>query len=119
KTSTFYTMPLRTSLFFYVSVACGVAAVLVITLLTRLGRRASGARRALLLRAIVVLLSAELLVNFIVPSFYLLSSLPIAKADPYQGAPYIDFLRARNSDYSRVFARELLLYPNWSSAFGL
>src|SRR5207253_8460397 len=51
------------------------------------------------------------LANFIVPSFYVLSSLPVAKADPYKGAPYIDFLRDRNTDYSRVFARELLLYP--------
>src|SRR5262249_27427613 len=37
----------------------------------------------------------------------------------YAGAPYIDFLRARNKDQSRVFAREWVLYPNWAGAFGL
>src|SRR5205807_3123678 len=56
---------------------------------------------------------------FIVPCFYLLGPLPPARADPYAGAPYIDFIRGQNTDYSRVFARESFLYPNWSSAFGL
>jgi hypothetical protein len=119
KTSVFFSVPVKTSLFFYVSVACGVAAVLAIVVLATFARRATEAVRPRLLRAVTVLLALELLINFIVPSFYLLSTLPLAKADPYKGAPYIDFIRANNADYSRVFAREMLLYPNWSSVFGL
>ena len=38
---------------------------------------------------------------------------------PYRRAPYIDFIRAANTDHSRIFARNGVLFPNWSSAFGL
>lgn len=119
KNSSFLSMALRTSLFFYASVVCGIAAVLVITTLAAFTERASDTARPRLLSAVTILLALELLLTFLVPSFYVLSSLPTAKADPYKGAPYIDFIRAHNTDYSRVFAREFLLYPNWSSVFGL
>src|SRR6185503_4305280 len=72
-----------------------------------------------LLRVTLAMLSFELLFSFIVPSFYVLGSLPPLKADPYNGAPYIDFIRAANTDHSRVFGRERMLYPNWSAAFQL
>jgi hypothetical protein len=68
----------------------------------------------------VGLLSAELFCNFILPNFYLSNALaPSDKFNPYQGAPYINFLRSRNPEGYRVFGRDKILYPNWSGAFGL
>jgi hypothetical protein len=69
--------------------------------------------------AFVGAVSLELFLNFLAPSFYLFSSLPSVKANPYNGAPYIQFIRARNSDHSRVFGREGVLYPNWAGVFQL
>ena len=68
----------------------------------------------------VGLLSAELFCNFILPNFYLFNALPPSdKFNPYNGAPYIDFLRSTNVESYRVFGRDRILYPNWSGAFGL
>lgn len=119
KTVVFLWFGVKVSLFYYVSIVCGVALVIVLAVLVLYAQRASGERRTILLRGTVVLLSLELLLTFLVPSFYLLSSLPPVSADPYKGAPYIDFIRANNTDHSRIFAREAILYANWSSAFGL
>ena len=119
KSSLFHSLAVKTSLFYYVSVACGVGLLLVLFALLVLAESASDLRRPHLLRGIFVLTSLELLFNFLIPGFYILSSLPRAKADPYAGAPYIDFIRAKNTDHSRVFGRELMLYPNWSAAFGV
>jgi hypothetical protein len=109
----------RYPVFFYLSIACGIALAVTAAALCWIAQRRSDWLRSVALNAIVGLLAAELLCNFLMPSFYLLTTLPPNKADPYAGAPYIDFIRARNADYSRVFARESFLYPNWSSAFGL
>ena len=68
---------------------------------------------------LIGLLVAELSFNFVVPSFYALTSLPSAKRTAYSGAPYIDFLRARSGDHYRVFARDGVLYPNWAGVFEL
>jgi hypothetical protein len=51
--------------------------------------------------------------------YYRFYELPRNSRNPYEGAPYVGFLKQRSSDYYRVFAREAYLYPNWSSAFGL
>ncbi|HOV80010.1 MAG TPA: YfhO family protein, partial [Bacillota bacterium] len=64
-------------------------------------------------------LSAELFSNFIIPSFYSLNKLPDQNADPYAGAPYIEFLQENNTGNFRVFGRENVLYPNWAGVFGL
>lgn len=69
--------------------------------------------------ALLGLLSIELSFNFIVPSFYLFSSLPPARINPYAGAPYLDFLKQRNVNGDRLFAREGFLHPNWSGVYGL
>ena len=70
--------------------------------------------------SLVGLLSAELFSNFIVPNWYLLNTLPPAAAyNPYDGAPYIRFLRSTNTDRYRVFGRDGILFPNWSGVFGL
>ena len=97
----------------------GVGLLVGIVLSIFLMQRASAAWHLWLARGFVGLLSLELLANFILPCFYLIGSFPPARADPYAGAPYIGFVRGLNTDHSRIFARESLLYPNWSSAFGL
>ena len=95
----------------------GLLIVIVLSIVLASPGRSNGVRG--LLRGFVGLLSLELLANFILPCFYLIGSFPPARADPYAGAPYIGFIRGLNTDHSRIFARESLLYPNWSSAFGL
>src|SRR5438552_3931733 len=117
--STFHGVGGTVSLFYFVSVGCAVVLLLVVAALCCFAQRTAERTRAQLLRGTIVLLSLELLFNFIVPAFYLLSSLAPAQSDPYKGAPYIDFIRALNTDQSRIFARDAILYPNWSSAFGL
>jgi Bacterial membrane protein YfhO len=119
KVTSFQGMAAKVSLFFYLSIACGVTLLIVIAVVAWFTQRASDSIRPRLLYGAVVLLCLELLFNFIVPSFYLLSSLAPLKADPYKGAPYIEFIRAQNKDHSRIFARHNFLFPNWSSAFGL
>lgn len=119
KTTIFRSMNVQVSLFYYVSILCGVALLLVVTALVLYTERASDRMRPRLLRGAVALLSLELLFSFIIPSFYVLGSLAPLKADPYKGAPYIDFIRAANTDYSRIFGRGQMLYPNWSGAFQL
>ena len=106
-------------LFYFLSMALGAGLVITLVLGVALIRRSKSMWHLRLARAFVGLLSVELLINFILPCFYLIGSFPPAKADPYAGAPYIGFIRGVNADYSRVFAREGFLYPNWSSAFGL
>jgi hypothetical protein len=115
----FFAFNVKVSLFYYVSIVCGAGLLLLLLVLVLATQRASPHARPLLLRAMVVLLSLEMLLTFIIPSFYLLGSLPPAKANPYKGAPYIDFIHANNADHSRIFGREAVLYANWSSAFGL
>jgi hypothetical protein len=106
-------------LFYFVSMGLGAGFVIALVLGTALMQRSGSIWRLRLARAFVGLLSVELLVNFILPCFYLIGSFPPAKADPYAGAPYIGFIRGLNTDYARVFAREGFLYPNWSPVFGL
>ena len=68
----------------------------------------------------VAFLIVELSCNFIVPNFYVFNTLPPSnKFNPYDGAPYLNFLRSRNPDGYRVFGRGGILYPNWSGAFAL
>jgi hypothetical protein len=108
-----------TKVFYFVSIALGLALVTGIVLPILLFDRASPIRHLWLARGLTGLLTLELLCTFILPVFYLMGSFPPARADPYSGAPYIGFIRGLNSDHSRIFAREDLLYPNWSSAFEL
>jgi hypothetical protein len=105
--------------FYFSSVALGLGLLFVTVSLTWLVQRASFEQRPWLLRGFAGLLSLELLATFILPAFYLMTSLPPLRADPYAGAPYIGFIQGRNADYSRIFAREDFLYPNWSAVFKL
>jgi hypothetical protein len=64
-------------------------------------------------------LSLELFLNFLAPSFYMFNTLPSRDWNPYAGAPYLDFLHARNKGFYRIFGRQAVLFPNWAGAFGL
>jgi hypothetical protein len=119
KTTIFHSLTVQVSLFYYVSILCGIALLLILITLVLYAERASDRMRPRWLRGAVALLSLELLFSFIIPCFYVLGSLAPLKADPYKGAPYIDFIRAANTDHSRIFARGQMLYANWSAAFQL
>ena len=106
-------------LFYLLSIAFGVTLLTGIISSILLFYRSSPTRHLWLAYGFVGLLSLELLCTFILPCFYLMGSFAPARADPYAGAPYIGLIRGLNSDQSRIFAREDLLYPNWSSAFEL
>ncbi len=66
----------------------------------------------------VTLLSLELTLSYIVPTYYLFNRLARSTSNPFAGAPFIDFLKSHVGDY-RIFARDGVLMPNWASAFGL
>jgi len=100
---------------YFSTLVVGVS-VIAIALLLLVLPRPSMARVA---RTFAVLLCLDLSLNFMLPSFYLFGSPASAKANPYAGAPYLDFLRGRDNDYSRVFAREGVLFPNWAGVFRL
>ncbi len=67
---------------------------------------------------LVTLLTAEMWMNFIAPTYYWLNRLPRTTRNPYLGAPYIDVLK-KETGHDRVFARDSLLFPNWAAAFQL
>ena len=75
----------------------------------------SGKRLAV---ALVALLTAEMWMVFIAPTYYWFNRLPRTTRNPYLGAPYIDVLK-KQAGHDRVFARDSLLFPNWSAAFRL
>jgi Bacterial membrane protein YfhO len=69
--------------------------------------------------AILVLLTTEVTASFVLPSYYLLSDLPNKNENPFVGAPFVDFLKSKVHNYSRIFSTDGILFPNWSSAFEL
>jgi hypothetical protein len=83
----------------------GVAAALIFS-----GRR--------LAAVLVALLAAEMWMCFIAPTYYWFNRLPLQTHNPYLGAPYVDVLKKEAGNY-RAFARDGLLFPNWSAAFQL
>ncbi|MBV9157837.1 MAG: YfhO family protein [Acidobacteriaceae bacterium] len=68
---------------------------------------------------VLALLSAELCLNYIIPVYYMLNRPPRDSSDPYVGAPFISFLESHLPKHDRVFARNMVLTPNWAAAFGL
>jgi hypothetical protein len=70
-------------------------------------------------RVLFISLIVELLVIFIFPAFYADAGQPPKSANPFAGADYISWLRKRNPDTYRVFARNAVLFPNWAGVFGL
>jgi len=70
KASVFQSMTAKISLFYYLSVACGVALLLIVIALLWFAQHASETVRPRVLWGITVLLCLELTFNFIVPCFY-------------------------------------------------
>ena len=68
---------------------------------------------------VLVLLTAEMSLNYIYETYYGFNTQPNTSENPYAGAPYIAWLKARNQDNSRIFARGSILYPDWASVFQL
>ncbi len=80
----------------------------------------ANANRALVRTCLPVLLvlfvASELSANYIFPVYYLFGRLATVDRNPYAGAPFIDFLMSKRSDYYRVFGRGVL-FPNWASVY--
>lgn len=106
--------------FYYLSVVAGILCLLVAASLMMWYARTHSPRTArLLARGLFGFLCLELAINYVAPAYYMYGANPPVSRDPYKGAPFVDFLKGRNTDQSRIFGRESLLYPNWSTAFGL
>jgi hypothetical protein len=100
---------------FYVSLA-GAGAVLFVATLVLLGP-VRPASVTWLPAALLALLTAEMAGNYIYPVYYLLTSSAGDDANPYRGAPYIDYLKARIGAQERIVGRDLILSANWPSSF--
>lgn len=102
---------------FYLSLA-GAGGVLFVAALVLLGpaRPASG---RWLPAALLTLLTAEMAGNYIYPVYYVLTRSASDDANPYRGAPYIDYLKAGIGAQERVFGREGILHPDWAGSFQL
>jgi hypothetical protein len=110
----------RFGFFYYISLAAGVMCIAgAMALIVAFFSRRSQETKTWLARGLFGLLCLELAINYIAPAFYMFGINPPTSRSPYNGAPYVDFLRARNTDHARIFGRESLLYPNWSAAFGM
>lgn len=110
----------RLGFFYYLSVAAGVLCLLAAATLMVWHARSGTPRTAqLLARGLFSLLCLELAINYVAPAYYMYGANPPASRDPYKGAPFVDFLKGRNTDHARIFGRESMLYPNWSAAFAL
>lgn len=102
---------------FYLSLAGG-AGVLFLSALLLIGP--DRFRNAMWLpAALLALLTAEMAANYIYPLYYVPARSAGDDANPYRGAPYIDYLKARSEAHERVFAREGILHPGWAGAFQL
>ena len=102
--------------FFYsLAIGIGVAQVLLVVALFTLWR-APSVRPKMIFSILLVLLTSELGANYIYPIYNYSQKLPLITADPYKGAPYIDFLQKRNIGLDRVFGHDEL-FPSWASVF--
>ena len=66
---------------------------------------------------LIVILTAEMGGNYLLPVYYILTRSATADTNPYRGAPYVEFLKANNPDHDRVMGRDGILYPDWAGAF--
>ena len=102
---------------FYLSLA-GAFAILFLATIVLLGPARPASARWLP-AALIGLLAAEMAGNYIYPVYYVLTSPAGDDANPYRGAPYIDYLKARTPAQERVVGLDGVLSPNWASSFQL
>ena len=102
-------------LFTYISDwAIGVGAVCLVGLAVILSKSLDR-----LPRPVVGLLAFEFLFCYIAPVYYIFNFLPTVASNPYKGAPFVRVLQNATRDNNRIFCRDGVLFPNWSSAFSL
>ena len=109
---------------FYAHLWLGIAVLSILAFAMAISSnlsRASGRTRVrrVAMASVALIAVSELLLNYIYPMYYVYSRPASESLDPYRGAPYVDFVQSRRTDFYRIFARDGLLHPNWSSAFGL
>lgn len=98
-----------------------IVALIILFFISFLLRRYAVSKNKWMLYLIFAVMVSELFFIFIYPKFYRKHGRSLANetANPYKGAPYIDYLKKENNDYYRVFSLDRILYPNWSGVFGL
>jgi len=69
--------------------------------------------------ALLALLLAEMAGDYIYPVYYFRTVSAGDDANPYRGAPYIDYLQRRLTAHERVFGRQGVLHPDWAGSFQL
>ncbi|HLY20547.1 MAG TPA: YfhO family protein [Bryobacteraceae bacterium] len=67
--------------------------------------------------ALIILMTGEMAGNYIYPVYYVLTRSAGDEANPYRGAPYIDYLKSRIGAHERVFGRQGILHPGWAGSF--
>jgi len=102
---------------FYLSLA-GAGATLFLAAFVLLGP-ALGVSGKWLPAALLILLTAEMAGNYIYPVYYVLTRSASDDANPYRGAPYVDYLKAGTADQERVVGRDGILNPDWAGSFQL
>ena len=95
---------------------CALAVLTIVILISLLARRWAGASRAVAAAALFALV-AETHAAYIVPMFYRLDPEPPLSQSTLLGAPYVNVLRTRTRDASRMLGLDFLFYPEWSAAF--
>ena len=65
-----------------------------------------------------VLVAAEFAGCYVIPAYDVFSRMPDRSANPYRGAPFVDFLKA-HAGRDRIFGENQVLTPGWAGVFGL
>jgi hypothetical protein len=104
--------------YFYRLAAKSFALAVVPVILCFLSARQPG-KFSRLAPYVVVCVCIELSCNFFIPTYYSLSKFAQATDNPYAGSPFIEKLKAIDTNYERVFAYDAVLYPDWAGAFRL
>ena len=68
---------------------------------------------------LLALLACEMSGDYIYPVYYRMSHSATNAANPYRGAPFIEFLKTHTAAGERTFARDRILHPNWAGTFQL
>jgi Bacterial membrane protein YfhO len=84
--------------------------------LTAKRRRDPATRNSRLAVLLLILISAELSLNYIAPLY---RHLPSVRRNPYSGGAFVRFLQAKSGDNARVFGRNWVFTPSWPSVFKL
>ena len=99
----------------------GACALLSLVTLVLLGLGGSGPNARTtkwwLPGALLALLVTEMAGNYIYPVYYRLARSATDDANPYRGAPYIDYLKSRLAAGERIFGRNGILHPEWAGSF--